>query len=104
MALMLIQLGTVTVSTAGTAVALKTGDEISATSIMLQADSNNTGNIYYGDSAVDSTGLFLGPGESVPIGGTSIRGITEGLFLNDIYIDSDADGNAVRVGYYKRRN
>jgi len=102
MPLRLVSLGTVTVTTAGTAVQIS-ANEISASSIIIQASDLNTGKIFYGDSTVDSTDTFLCPGQSVPLAGDSLRGISEALFLSDLFVDAENDGNAVHVAYFKRR-
>ncbi len=102
MALRIVSLGTVTVTTAGTRVQISAND-ISAVSIIIQADSVNTGAIYVGDSTVDSNDFVLCPGQSIPLGGDSIRGNSQAFFLSDIYVDAENDGNIVRVIYVKQR-
>ena len=103
MALKLVPLGVVTVTTAATAVPL-TSTARPASTIFIQADKLNAGDIYVGDSTVDSTnGIVLEPGATLPLSGDQIRGITEGLILSDIFIDADTDGNSVRVYFLARR-
>lgn len=72
--------------TSGTAVAL------SATSVTIQgvvviAKSDNTGDVFVGDSGVDSSnGAILPPGAAIPID------IDD---LNKVFIDGDTTGDAV---------
>ena len=77
--------GQKTVATAGTAVSLSSTTAV--TGVSVKALRGNTGNIYIGDSSVDSTnGLVLERGASVDI---SIDDIA------DVYIDSDNNGEGV---------
>jgi hypothetical protein len=75
----------VTVTTAGTRVALAGTTTIQG--VVVRALDTNTGNIYVGSSAVDSTnGYVLGAGEAV------------GLAIDDlakVYIDSSVNGEGV---------
>lgn len=102
MAQRIVSFGTVTVTTAGTRVQVSS-TELSGSSIIIQADELNTGKLFVGDSDVDSTDFFLHPGQSLPLGADSVRGITEGLFLSDIFLDAENDGNAARIIFIKRR-
>jgi len=102
MALRVVQ-GTATVTTAGTAVQLS-ATATSITSILIQAESGNTNNIYFGDSTVDSNnGFVIAPSCELNLSGDDIRGITEGMILSDMYIDADTDANAVRFLVFRRR-
>jgi len=77
--------GQKTVTAAGTAEALASTTSIK--SVTIQALRSNTGNIYVGDSSVDSTnGFVLSPGASVA---------TEIDDLATIYIDADINGEGV---------
>ena len=77
--------GQKSVTTAGTAVALASSTEI--ISVVIKAKSGNTGNIYVGDSTVDSsTGYILGPGDAVSFDMTDLAAV---------YIDSDVNGEGV---------
>jgi hypothetical protein len=55
--------GQTTVTTPGTAVPLGNGDLDAG--VRIKAFSGNTGDLYVGDSTVDSTGYILSPGEEV---------------------------------------
>lgn len=101
MALALKQ-ATKTISVAGTAEPIFPS-HIPATSITIQADSLNTGDVYIGNSDVDSTnGFALCPGGSYPLTGDQIRGITEGMYLDEIYADTDTNDNKIVIIYFVR--
>lgn len=93
----------VTVVTAGTrVVAYPTQRWV--TSCSVQADNLNSGKIYIGDITVSaSNGHFLSPGEMLEIGTEGVRGINEEFDLNEMYFDSDANGNKIRIIYFYRR-
>lgn len=75
------------VTTAGTAEILLSGSQETST-LTIQALEGNTGNIYVGDSAVDSTNGFpLSPGGSISL--------DHNHSLDNIYIDSDNNGEGV---------
>ncbi len=80
--------GQKTVTTAGTAVAV--GGDIDAKEVIIMADPDNGGNVYIGDSAVDSTGAKLPPGGILPAGNVN---------LSEIYIDADIDGEGISYYY-----
>lgn len=103
MALLLATSSVVTVTTAGTAVQLSS-EARPIPSIVIQGDLTNTGNIHLGDSTVtSSTGLAIGPGETVEITGSEVGSATAELILSDLYIDADVNGEGVRVAFFKRR-
>ena len=78
--------GKVTVTTAGTAVALS-GSSTSIKAVIVKALYSNTGKIYVGNSSVDSSnGYELESGEGVSLG------IDD---LNKVYIDADNNGEGV---------
>jgi hypothetical protein len=77
--------GQVNVTTAGTAVALGTTNDI--ISVVIKAKSSNTGNIYVGGSNVSSSnGLILSAGDAVSLDINN---------LSSVYIDSDVNGEGV---------
>jgi hypothetical protein len=73
------------VAAAGTAEAL--GGPTAIVSVTIKALGDNTGNIYVGDSSVDSSnGFILEPGDSVSLD------IDD---LSDVYIDAQVNGEGV---------
>lgn len=78
------------VATAGNAVQLNGGTTVVVAGggeLALRADSSNTGNIYVGDSDVDSTnGFVLASGESLALNVADV---------SDVYIDADNAGEGV---------
>jgi len=93
----------VTIVTAGTRVPISTSDLL-ATDIIVTADPSNSGTIVVGDVTVTSNnGQPLSPGESYIISTPTLRGTVEAFVLSDVYVDSDASGDKVRVAYLSRR-
>lgn len=71
-------------------------------SVIFTADSNNTGNIYYGASNVSSTnGKPMAAGDELQIGYDQVFGTNGKIDLSNVYFASDNNGNAVRVTYIK---
>lgn len=96
------QLAAVTIDVAGTQEQVTTS-LIYAVSVLVSADSANTGKIYVGDADVDSTnGVELDPGESMSINAESYRGGEVRVLLSDIYVDTATNGNKARVSYIER--
>ena len=92
------------VAVAGTAEAL-VGSDTLATSVVIQAQKDNTGDMYIGDSTVDSTnGIELQPGQSLTVEGEWIGGTQESFNLADIWVDAATSGDEVRIIYVKRNN
>lgn len=85
-----IQHGQDSVSTAGTAEALNGGTTVTTGAngeLAIRADSGNAGNIYVGDSDVDSSnGFVLGAGESISLPVADVA---------DVHIDADNNGEGV---------
>lgn len=105
MALEIETLSNVTVVSGGIAVSVgtSTGKKFSVSSIMIQADRNNTGPITVGGPTVTATtGLELTPGGNVTITGDNNH-VSEEIFLTDIYINSASTGNFARVSILRRR-
>lgn len=91
----------VTVASAGTAVAVS-ATATPITSILIEADRANTGNIFVGDSAVDSTnGTELTPGGSISY--QSDEPQTDEFILSDFFVDAATNGDKARVHFTKRR-
>lgn len=90
----------VTIATSGTRQAITALDR-NAVSIMIQADSLNTGKIYIGDSTVTtSNGIELAAGETFVL--TPDIGDKE-IILSDIYLDTQTNGNVARIQYLSSR-
>lgn len=94
----------VAVATAGTRVQASATSKTAPT-IIFQADSANTGNMYIGDSSVAAAnGISLSAGQIMsfsadprPMGGT------DELDLSDFYIDAAVNGESVRVVLMRRQ-
>lgn len=85
------------VAVAGTAEALGAAVD-RATSLLIQAKSTNTNNIYLGDSSVSSTnfGIKLAAGESFPVGSDKgKRGFSQLMNLSKLFLDVDTNGEGV---------
>lgn len=99
-----ITLPVVTVTTAGTAVPLS-ATQIFASTIVIEADTLNTGNIYWGGVDVSATkGNTLVAEQSNTLTADLLRydlshGNNQKLDLSQIYVDADTNGNKVRVSY-----
>lgn len=105
MSIKLFTVPQVTVTTAGTRVQVSATDT-PITTILVQADPNNTGYIYVGDSSVSSTraSAALGPGQSEAItSDASGRAGWDEYVLSDFYLDANTNGNKAYVSYIKRR-
>lgn len=104
MATKYLTLDPVTVTTAGTPVVLSSS-VIYASSIILEGDTLNTGNCYWGDSNVSATkGNSIKAEQPYAITADLMRhdlshGNNQKLDMSQIYIDADTNGNKVRVSY-----
>ncbi len=86
-----------TVASAGTAEAI-VASPVRAASILIQADVDNTGNMYLGDSTVDdSNGIEVAPGQVIEWTGDQARGIEQQIDMSQIYVDADNDGEGIRI-------
>jgi hypothetical protein len=93
-----------TVTTAGTRVALAAATQ-RVRSLMIQAESTNTGVIYIGDITVSSTvkGATLTAGNSLTIEAPVMgQAGADDLDLASIYIDSSVNGDKVSVLFIAR--
>lgn len=103
MALILVTVADITVSTAGTRV------QVSATatpvsSIIFEAHASNTGVVYIGDASVAATrGTSLAAGQALAISADQSGRDGEEFFLSDFYVDAATNGDKVKVSYIKRR-
>lgn len=88
-----------TVTSAGTAETLKSS-EFRVREAVIMAEGDNTGNIYIGGSAIDSTGHYLAAGEKFSLPMDEDNG---GHDLSKIYIDADTNGEGVIVTYRKSK-
>jgi len=75
------------VTTNGTAVLLLSGSQTTHT-LTITSDETNTGNIYLGDSNVDSSNGYI-----IPVGAS--LSLDHNHALDNLYIDSDNDGEGV---------
>lgn len=91
----------VTISSAGTRQQITTSN-IAAMSVIIQADSLNTGKIYIGDSTVTSSnGIELSAGDSFILN-PEFLGERE-VTLSDIYVDTETNDNIARIQYLTSR-
>lgn len=95
----------VTVTTAGTRVALFSTPTYTSAFTVMSSDAN-TGNGYLGDSAVAAsganTGLVISSTRDVSVAGPEVRGVTEEIDMSLQYLDADTNGNTYVVAYYVR--
>lgn len=78
---------------------------IRTSSLIMEADENNTGKIYFGDSSVNtSRGISLSPGQSLSLGFDNVYGGNNKIDLSSIYFDTATTGNKVRVAYIRWSN
>lgn len=92
------------VASAGSAEQISTS-AIAVTSIYIEADKDNTGNIYVGDSNVSSARYTakLAAGEGVTLKADQIPRQDDELILSDYYIDADVNAESAQISYIKRR-
>ena len=87
-----------TVTTAGTRVQLLTATT-NVYWVDIQADCDNTGNIFVGDStASSSVGITLRPCTVLPISPGAVA--RDALNLTNIWIDSSVNGEGVTINYW----
>ena len=104
MAVKLTTTAAITVAAAGTAVTVSAINR-AVSSVIIQAEDGNTGNIFVGDSTVDSSnGIILTPGEATEISGDDRRSGLDELILSDVFVDAATNGDAVRVAFFARRS
>lgn len=73
-------------------------------SIIITAESTNSGNIYIGDSTVDANkGIPIEPGNTLAIDSPPESRWSE-LDISDIYIYTSSSGNKARISCLRRRN
>ena len=88
--------GAKAVTSAGTAEALS-ATSIPVVEVVIQAELDNTGNVYVGGSTVSSTsGVELEPGASLTFGNIQKN---EWFNLNEIYIDAATSSDGVKFTY-----
>ena len=94
----------VAVAAAGTAVQVSSS-EIRTQSVIIQAPVDNTGDIFVGDSSVDSAnGIIIRPGNSLDFTGDNMgQGGDFEINLSDLYVDAATNGDEVRVMYVERQ-
>jgi hypothetical protein len=98
-----VTLADINIDTAGTAeqvVAATTR----ITSVIFQADADNTGSVYIGDSNVAAArGIELEPGNSITIVADSSGRFQEELDLSDFWCDTETNNNDLKVTYFTRK-
>lgn len=105
MAAIITTLPVVIVAAAGTPVPLS-ATPIFASSIILEADTLNTGQIYWGGAGVSAAnGNSIKPSQPYSITCDTNKfdlshGNASKLDLSQIYIDADTNGNKVRITYF----
>jgi hypothetical protein len=96
----LIPVQQLNVPTAGTRVRANSGTSRQATTVIIQALTGNTGNIFVGDENVASTlGLALAPGASITINADQDLENEDKTYLDlaDIYIDAATNNNKANI-------
>jgi len=80
-------------------------NHIAVTSLTLQSEDDNTGDIYIGDSSVTvGTGLILVPGATAEITADGIgKGGADEFFIDEVYLISSTSANVVRAAAFRRR-
>jgi len=74
------------------------------TSVTIQADIDNAGHIYFGDSTVtSSTGQIIFKGGAVPITADNRPGGSEEILLSEIYVLATTGGDKVRLNVFRRK-
>lgn len=97
MAQTLKTLAVATVAAAGTAIQIN-ATNTPAASISIQANASNLGNIYVGDSTVDSTtGQVLIAGQQLSLTPEQRSKYGDELIVSDIFIDADNNGESARI-------
>lgn len=89
----------ITVTTAGTAVALASSKEL-VKKLVIQALKGNTGDMYVGASDVDSTsenGICLDARESFTLTPDMINGNDDYIDISKIYVDASVNGEKVAI-------
>lgn len=92
-----LKAGVKTVATAGTRVALASGN-IWARALKITAPSTNTGAVYIGESDVDPThGFLLPPGASINFSDSGLD--IPAVNLSSVYADAATNGDQVTFAY-----
>lgn len=102
MAVKIATLPVVTVVSSGTAVPVHPS-LLYVTSITIQADYTNVGNIYVGDSTVTTlNGLEIPPGDAAEITADNSKAGSEEFDISQIYINSSTTGNKAKIAVFRR--
>lgn len=93
-----------TVTTAGTSEQVTTANTFTPV-IDFQAESDNTGRVFIGNSAVSSTNCLasLGPGDSLSLVAAHYGDATAQWNLSDFWFDVGTSGDGAFVGYHERK-
>lgn len=103
MAVKIETIPTVAIVTGGTAVPVS-AQSLHVTSVTIQADSANVGDVYFGDSTVTAiNGQAISAMDTIQIEGpVGPRGYAEEFDLSKTFINSSTSGNKVRVIAFRR--
>ncbi len=96
----LIPIQQLNVAAAGTRVQANGGTSRHATTVIIQALTGNTGNVYIGDSTVASTlGLMLAPGASITLNADTDLENEDKTYIDvaDIWVDAATNANKVNI-------
>lgn len=99
MAATLRLIGPITI-TAGTPRAL-TSTTVYAHSVLIQAASANTGNVYLQPVSATTLGIAYAAGEKGPITYDIVYGANTKIDLSQVYFDAEATGYVVKAVYFE---
>lgn len=93
----------VTVTTAGTAVKISS-NHIPTSELLIEVPTSNTGGIYGpgGSDVASANANLLLKGEFKTLVGPQIGSHTEEMYLDEIYIDAENNGDVAYVTYWER--
>lgn len=102
--LKLTSLPAITLATPGTRQRIS-ASSLAVTALIIQADPDNTGIMYVGDSSVSSSnGTRLEPGFGLSIDCNTDPRIGTDIDMFDIFVDGSSGGDKVYVSYTRRLN
>lgn len=106
MAIKVVTGAVITMPTAGVAVPLAAATPLprATAAVLIQADEDNSGNVYVGDENVTtSNGFLLGPCNAIQYGGEGHRAKQDEVIINDLYVVAKNNGDKVRVQFFTKR-
>jgi len=89
-----------TITTAGTRVQCNSGTSRQATTVILQALTGNSGNVFVGDSTVAAAaGIQLAPGASITLNADEDLENEDKTYIDlaDLWFDTATNGNKINV-------